>query len=196
MFYQIFPSPQVKRWTIITWKHGIYELPHDFPNHLRLFKTEDLRKLGNKRKVAKPHKKIAQCPVPLPKSKFCKYQQKTLLKQKLNFPGCAPFHIKSRVSLKYFVSYCRKVWPFWSGGLYKLKHYRYLFLMENSNEIASEHFKYPSGYSLLNSGDIVVKIKHKSITQFVSIFTKHSKTKIKCHFYHGCLVLLFMKFVS
>ena len=59
MFYQIFPSPQVKRWTIITWKHGIYELPHDFPNHLRLFKTEDLRKLGNKRKVSKPHKKIA-----------------------------------------------------------------------------------------------------------------------------------------
>ena len=32
MFYQIFLSPQVKRWTIITYKHGIYELP----NNLRL----------------------------------------------------------------------------------------------------------------------------------------------------------------
>ena len=28
MFYQIFLSPQVKRWEIITYKHGIYELPH------------------------------------------------------------------------------------------------------------------------------------------------------------------------
>ena len=25
MFYQIFHSPQVKRWAIITYKHGIYE---------------------------------------------------------------------------------------------------------------------------------------------------------------------------
>ena len=29
MFYQIFLSPQVKRWAIITYKHGIYELPND-----------------------------------------------------------------------------------------------------------------------------------------------------------------------
>ena len=28
MFYQIFLSPQVKRWTNITYKHGTYELPH------------------------------------------------------------------------------------------------------------------------------------------------------------------------
>ena len=32
MFYQIFLSPQVKRWAIITYKHGIYELPHELPN--------------------------------------------------------------------------------------------------------------------------------------------------------------------
>ena len=37
MFYQIFISPQVKRWTIITYKHGIYELP----NNLRLRKLEN-----------------------------------------------------------------------------------------------------------------------------------------------------------
>ena len=41
MFYQIFLSPQVKRWAIITYKYGIYELLHDLPNDLRL------RILGN-----------------------------------------------------------------------------------------------------------------------------------------------------
>ena len=29
MFYQIFRLPQVKGWAIITYKHGIYELPND-----------------------------------------------------------------------------------------------------------------------------------------------------------------------
>ena len=33
MFYH---SPQVKRWAIITCKHGIYELPHELLNDLRL----------------------------------------------------------------------------------------------------------------------------------------------------------------
>ena len=61
MFYQIFLSPQVKRWAIITYKHGIYELPHKLPNDLRL------RKLGNIRKLSKLHRMIAQRPVPLPK---------------------------------------------------------------------------------------------------------------------------------
>ena len=32
MFYQIFFSPQVKRWTIITYKNGLYELPHEMLN--------------------------------------------------------------------------------------------------------------------------------------------------------------------
>ena len=34
MFYQIFPSPQVKRLIIITYKQGIYQLPHKIPNNL------------------------------------------------------------------------------------------------------------------------------------------------------------------
>ena len=34
MFYQIFLSPQVKRCAIITYKHGIHELPDEFPNDL------------------------------------------------------------------------------------------------------------------------------------------------------------------
>ena len=41
MFYQIFLLPQVKRWVIITYKHGIYELLHELLNDLRL------RNLGN-----------------------------------------------------------------------------------------------------------------------------------------------------
>ena len=41
MFYQIFLSPQVIRGAIITYKHGIYELPHESLKNLRL------RILGN-----------------------------------------------------------------------------------------------------------------------------------------------------
>ena len=41
MFYQIFISPQVKRCTIITYKHDTQELPQELPNHLKL------RILGN-----------------------------------------------------------------------------------------------------------------------------------------------------
>ena len=42
MFYQIFFSPQVKRSPIISNKHGIYELPHELKNDIKL------RILGNK----------------------------------------------------------------------------------------------------------------------------------------------------
>ena len=41
MFYQIFFSPQVKRWAIITYKHDIYELSDE------LLKDLLLRILGN-----------------------------------------------------------------------------------------------------------------------------------------------------
>ena len=34
MIYQILLWPQVKRWVIITDKHGIYELPHELQNDL------------------------------------------------------------------------------------------------------------------------------------------------------------------
>ena len=36
MFYQIFLSLQLKRGAIITYKNGIYELPHVLPHDLRL----------------------------------------------------------------------------------------------------------------------------------------------------------------
>ena len=41
ILYQNFFSPQVKQSMIINNKHGIYELPHELPNDLRL------RILGN-----------------------------------------------------------------------------------------------------------------------------------------------------
>ena len=63
MFYQIFHSPQVKRWAIITYKDGIYQFPHELPNDFRL------RKFGDIRKVSKHHRMIAQCPAPPPKKK-------------------------------------------------------------------------------------------------------------------------------
>ena len=34
MFNQILLSPYVKRCAIITYKHGIYESPHELPNDL------------------------------------------------------------------------------------------------------------------------------------------------------------------
>ena len=56
MIYQIFVSPQVKQCAIITYKHGIYELPHKLLNDLGL---KYLRKLRNIRKVSKLHRMIA-----------------------------------------------------------------------------------------------------------------------------------------
>ena len=52
MFYQVFFSPQMKRWAIITCKHRISECPHEL--------TNDLRLIGNISKVSKPHRMIAR----------------------------------------------------------------------------------------------------------------------------------------
>ena len=62
--FQIFFSPQVKGCVVITYKHGIYYLPHELSNDLRL------RILGNSKileKSLKLHRKMAQCLVFLPK---------------------------------------------------------------------------------------------------------------------------------
>ena len=48
----------------ITYKHSIYEVLKELPNDLRL------RKLGNIRKVSKPHRMIAQRPAPSPPAKM------------------------------------------------------------------------------------------------------------------------------
>ena len=49
MFYQTFLSPQAKRSTIISNKQGVYELPHELLNDLRLRHKE----LGNNEKSTK-----------------------------------------------------------------------------------------------------------------------------------------------
>ena len=54
MFCQIFLSSQVERCAIITYKHGIYEFPHELPKSLR-----PLRKLRNISKLSKFHRRIA-----------------------------------------------------------------------------------------------------------------------------------------
>ena len=51
MFDKIFLSAQVKRSVIISNKHGIYELPYELPNDLRLRKTPDITKSENIRKI-------------------------------------------------------------------------------------------------------------------------------------------------
>ena len=53
MFYKIFLSPQVKLIMIISNKYGIYELPHELTNDLRL------RILANIKKILNLHRIIA-----------------------------------------------------------------------------------------------------------------------------------------
>ena len=64
MFDKISVSPQVKRIVILSNKHGIYELPHELPNDLRL------KKLGKIKNISKRHRIIACCSVLLPKIKI------------------------------------------------------------------------------------------------------------------------------
>ena len=47
MVERIFLSPEVKRSVIISNNYGIYELPHDLPNDLRLrLELENIRKIS------------------------------------------------------------------------------------------------------------------------------------------------------
>ena len=45
MFYQIFLSLQVERKVNISNKYGIYELPHELPNDLRLLEISNQENL-------------------------------------------------------------------------------------------------------------------------------------------------------
>ena len=70
MFYQIFLSPEVKQCAITTYKHGIYELPHEFPNDLRL------TKLGNIRKVSKLYRMMPSAQSPHQNENFVNNSKK------------------------------------------------------------------------------------------------------------------------
>ena len=101
MFYQFFLSAQVKRHVIFSYKHGKYELTHELPNDLRL------RILGNQEILGKCLNFVERQPSVLSSwqnGNFCQSQQKTLEKQKLIFSQSALFQLKTRVTLKYFVT--------------------------------------------------------------------------------------------
>ena len=100
MFYKNFVSPQVKQCAIITNEHGIYELPHELPNDLRLRILQNQERSGNFLKLIEPEP-IAQSSF---QNKFLLLLGKTLEKQKLNFSRSVLFNMKTRVSLKYFVN--------------------------------------------------------------------------------------------
>ena len=84
MFYPVFLAPQGKPCPIITYNNGIYELPDELSN--------DLRRLENIRKVSKPQRMIAQCPVPSPPAiKILLIPAKNTRKIEL-FQQCAASH--------------------------------------------------------------------------------------------------------
>ena len=106
MFYQIFLSPQVKRCASITYKHGIHKLTHEFPNDLRL------KKLLNIKKVSKFRRNSLVPSLPAKMKILLILSKKTLGKQKLNFYRRALFHMKTRVSLRYFIFVSENIFLF------------------------------------------------------------------------------------
>ena len=96
-------------------------------------KTQDLRKLGKIRKVSK-HRMIAQCPTQCPyqNESFVNASRKLLKNRNKAFPLCVLFDMKTKVSLKYFVSYC--LWkPFFdSKSLQTLSNLFFLTFFGNS----------------------------------------------------------------
>ena len=109
ILYQVSFKPQEKRRVIISNKHGIYELPHEFPNNLGLSNLE-IRKYKENLKTSLNYSLV---PSVNTKMKFCQYYQKTAEKWKLNFSRSALFHKKSRVCLKYLVHgcLCKQMFP-------------------------------------------------------------------------------------
>ena len=80
MFWQTFPSPQVKRWAIITYKHSLHELHHNLPNNLRL------RRVGNIGKVSKPHRVTPSPQAPCQNKNFLNTSKNPLKNRYKVFP--------------------------------------------------------------------------------------------------------------
>ena len=72
-------------------------------------KAQDLRKLGNIRKVSKPHRMIAQCPAPPPK--FVNTSEKLLKNRNKTFPVLSTPHesLSPCFNLKLELLTCKKV---------------------------------------------------------------------------------------
>ena len=103
MFYQIFPSPQLKRCAFIPYKHGIYELSHELPNDLRYLVNHEILKIpGNQEipgKCPNSTEWKPDSPVPYPHAKM-----KTLLilakiswKTKINFAASHKLELVSNI---------------------------------------------------------------------------------------------------
>ena len=102
IFYQISLSPQVKRCVIITYKHGIYELPHELPNDLRLRILKNCKIWGKRLIFVEWYPSVQSS---FQNENFL-YPSKNFLKKKLKFFRKALLQMKIRVSLKYFVFDC------------------------------------------------------------------------------------------
>ena len=91
-------SPQVKRSTIITNKHGIYNFSHELPNDLRLSISANQQSL----KTSWNNSQGLSVTV---KIKLLLILAKSIEKEKVNISRSI-FLMKTRVSLKYYVSTC------------------------------------------------------------------------------------------
>ena len=95
MFYQILPSPQVKRYAIIIYKHGIQVLPNESSCQNENFVNTAHAIFAAER---------AFMPLKEKKKLLILAKLSTLEKRKLNFSCTALFHVKTRVNFKYFVN--------------------------------------------------------------------------------------------
>ena len=100
MFDQIFLSPHMKRSMIISNKHGMSKLPHELPNDSK-YSILKIMKYQENLKSSQNYSLVLSL---LPTKKFCRYQQKSPQKQKLNLFRITLFHMKTKVYLKYFVN--------------------------------------------------------------------------------------------
>ena len=100
MFYQTFLSPQVKRCSIITYEHGIYELPHELPSNLKL------NTLGNQGTSASPKYPATGCSNKKPQFKLflaptisrCPSPFQMTLKSFFSGQSVSPAHRKRKIS--------------------------------------------------------------------------------------------------
>ena len=92
-------SPQVKRSTIITNKHGIYNFSHELSNDLRLSIS------GNQQSIKTSWNNSQGLSVTV-KIKLLLILAKSIEKEKVNVSRSVIFLMKTRVSLKYFVNTC------------------------------------------------------------------------------------------
>ena len=76
-------------------------------------RIQDPRKLGNIRRVSKPHRMIAQCPVPPPNLKLCQCQQGTLKTQKLNSSDSTLCHHENQSQSQIFCDQLSRETFFW-----------------------------------------------------------------------------------